>query len=65
MTASPIDKYRGDPKAAAADVHPDHRTRKQHLAIIAAKRRIEGESAATVYWLTHCPRISKAAYQNA
>lgn len=58
---TPERKYNGDPKAAAGDVHVDFRTRNQHLSMIGFIRRTRGEDEAMRYWLTHCPRISKAA----
>ena len=61
----PTREYKGDKNSAADQVHPDFRTRKQHLAIIGAKKRLQGEAEATRYWLSHCPRISKKAYQAA
>lgn len=59
----PERKYKGDPKSGAADVHPSYRTRKQHLAVIGAMKRVGRHVDAAEYWLTHCPRISKHAFK--
>lgn len=50
-----------DRKKGALDVHPDRRTRKQHLQVIHWFAHTHGDAAATRYWLGYCPRISKAA----
>lgn len=48
----------------AADVHPDKRTRKQHIQIISALKK-RSVSDATKYWLDYCPRISLKAFKAA
>ena len=46
----------------AADVkHPDHMVRKEHLAMIRALPPADAQR----WWLLHCPRISRAAYNAA
>ena len=41
------------------------KTRAQHLAMIRALARTEGEGAALKYWLSECPRISRDAVNHA
>ena len=46
----------------AADVkHPDNMTRKDHLAMISSLPLAD----AMRWWLQHCPRISRAAFNAA
>ena len=45
--------------------HPDNMSRKEKLQAIAAIRRTQGDSEALKFWLTHCPRISRKAFEEA
>lgn len=41
------------------------KTRAQHLAMIRALAKTEGEGAALRYWISECARISRAAVNEA
>lgn len=41
------------------------KTRKQHLAMIKALAKTQGETAAMCYWLSECARISRASVNEA
>jgi len=45
--------------------HPDNMTRKEKLQAIAAIRRVHGDVEAMKFWLTHCARISRKAFEEA
>lgn len=47
------------------DLQSGKRTRKKHLAMIRAIHSTQGFDAAARYWLSDCPRISKAAFYEA
>lgn len=51
--------------AAAKHPNPENMSRQQKLAAIRAEYRRDGMKAATQFWLANCPRISKAAFQEA
>ena len=55
-----LDKNRG-----ALDVHPDRRTRKQHLQVISYFAKTQDATRAMEYWLDYCPRISRKAFNEA
>ena len=43
----------------ALAVHPDKRSRKQHIQILTSYKRAGNAQALTRYWLDYCPRISR------
>lgn len=46
-------------------MNPENMTRNEKLQMIAALKRAGRHSEAQTFWLTHAPRISKKAYEEA
>jgi hypothetical protein len=55
-------KINQDASRGADRVMPEHRTRKQHLQVLAWKKKNESVAAAMAHWIQYCPRISKSVF---